>query len=330
MHWLGWGAHAAGMLHDVGQLADVFWAGATTTAHNIDPAILGKLANLISKLIGGHIVAAKGIWQPGVGVTRGEHLTELVHLLHIRAHLVWPQRAINAHADERSAMDRGPIRIHGLAAQGASALVGDGHTGHHWNPSCAIGKQLLNCVERRLLIERVKCGLGQQDIDAALQQCRGLVVIGLHDLIECHRSKAGIVHIWAEREGAVHRPQCAGHVARLARVALSEIIGGLTCDLGCPDVHLADQRRVGHIKIGHTDGLRIERVSLEDVRSRLEILAMNRLNHVGLHQIQGLVIVFKINMPVRKALAPISRLIRFIALDHGAHCPIQNQDALLE
>ena len=56
---------------------------------------------------------------------------------------------------------------------------------------------------------------------------------------------------------------------------------------------------------------------------------MNLVDDVRLAEYQQIVVAFDITRVVFEPRAAIVRLLEVIALDHGAHGPIQNQDALL-
>ena len=113
-------------LDDSADGGDVLGGGAAAAAQDVDPAVVGELADGVGELAGRHVVSAKRIWQTRVRVATDPGLRDAAHGLDIRAHLVRPEGAVDAHADQRRAMNRGPEGFDGLPAQGAPALVGDG------------------------------------------------------------------------------------------------------------------------------------------------------------------------------------------------------------
>ena len=59
-----------------------------------------------------------------------------------------------------------------------------------------------------------------------------------------------------------------------------------------------------------------------------EVLLVDVLDDLRLRQYQEVVVALDVARPVRKALAAIARLIQLVALDHGAHGAIDDQDAI--
>lgn len=57
---------------------------------------------------------------------------------------------------------------------------------------------------------------------------------------------------------------------------------------------------------------------------------MDIANKIRLSQHQQIVIAFNIAVPVSKALATIIALFEFMALDHGAHGTVENQNLLFQ
>ena len=55
---------------------------------------------------------------------------------------------------------------------------------------------------------------------------------------------------------------------------------------------------------------------------------MDVVNDIWLSNGQQIVIALDIAMPVGEFLAPVIFLFQFVPLDHGAHCAIQNENAL--
>ena len=74
----------------------------------------------------------------------------------------------------------------------------------------------------------------------------------------------------------------------------------------------------------------VEGVGLNDVGARIKISGMNLLDDRRLGQHQQIIIAFEIAWPILETHAPEVFLLQVIALDHGAHRAIQNQDAVGE
>src|SRR5581483_1483073 len=93
-------------------------------------------------------------------------------------------------------------------------------------------------------------------------------------------------------------------------------------------IDLVSQRL--HAVIGERDALRVEGIGLDQVGAGFEIFAMDLADDLRLRQHQQVVVPLEIARPVAKALDAILRLLELVALDHGAHRPVQDQDPLGE
>jgi len=93
-------------------------------------------------------------------------------------------------------------------------------------------------------------------------------------------------------------------------------------------VHLVAQILGAVVRLG--DPLGAEGVGLDDVGPGLEILSMDRLHRVGQDQREDVGVALQRNRMVHQALATIVLFFQAQTLDHGAHGPIQDQDAAAE
>jgi hypothetical protein len=89
-------------------------------------------------------------------------------------------------------------------------------------------------------------------------------------------------------------------------------------------VDLPDQRF--HAVIGHRNAVGVERAGFQNVGAGGEILTVDFANDFRLGQQQQIVIALQIARPVGEARAAIIGFGQAVALDHGAHRAIQNQD----
>ena len=75
---------------------------------------------------------------------------------------------------------------------------------------------------------------------------------------------------------------------------------------------------------------RVERIGTDEVGARVEIFAVNRLDHAGLRDRQEIVVAAQIPGPVREPAAAEVGLAQLMALDHGAHGAIENDESFPE
>ena len=76
--------------------------------------------------------------------------------------------------------------------------------------------------------------------------------------------------------------------------------------------------------------MRVEGVGLEDVGAGIEVGRVDVVDDLRLRQRQEVVVALQIVRPAREAFAAIIFLGELVALDHGAHGTVQDQDSLLE
>ena len=162
------------------------------------------------------------------------------------------------------------------------------------------------------------------DVHAAFDQPPRLLAIGSGKLIEAYVAEAGIVHVGRKRSGAVCRPDGARDEARLVRRQRGIFVRRLPRELGRRDVHLKGQRF--HAVVGHGDGLRVKGVAFDDIGAGLKIGFVDAADDVRLRQDKEIVVAFKIARPILEALAPVIGFPELVALDHGAHRAIEDQN----
>ena len=141
----------------------------------------------------------------------------------VRPHVVGAERAVDA---DRRAGRRALIELKNASTvwpdsvrPERSGIVTDAITGTRRTP-CV--EQLVERVQRRLAVERVDVGLGQQQIDAALdQRARLLARTPSTSSRNVTDARARIVDVGRQRRGLRRRADRAGDPARLAVVARS-------------------------------------------------------------------------------------------------------------
>jgi len=87
---------------------------------------------------------------------------------------------------------RGPERRRRLAGEQASGTIGDGPGDHDRQPLTAVCREISDCCDRCLGVERVEDGLDQKEIGTALDQACNLLGIGGTQRIEGDGAKPGI------------------------------------------------------------------------------------------------------------------------------------------
>ena len=77
------------------------------------------------------------------------------------------------------------------------------------------------------------------------------------------------------------------------------------------------------------DGLGVEGVGLNDVGAGFEIRVVDLADDVRLGQHEQVVVALEVAWVILEARATIACLVELIALNHGAHGAVEDQDALL-
>jgi len=175
-------------------------------------------------------------------------------------------------------------------------------------------------------VERIEDGFDQEDISAARNEAVDGFGIRGNQFIEADIAVARVVHVRADRAGAVGRAEYAGAITRLGRILGGFCYAEVFDELGRSVVDFPHQ--CFHVVIGHGDAGGVETVGFDDVSASVEIGLMNAADHVRARQHQEIVIAFQVRRPIGKALAAIIGFRELVALDHRAHAAIQNQNAL--
>ncbi len=236
------------------------------------------------------------------------------------------ERAVQAERERLRVAQRIPERLDRLAGQDAAGRVGDGARDHDRQSLAGVVEQLVEREERGLRVQRVEDRLDEEQVDAAVEQRLRLLVIRIAQLVERDVARAGVVHVGRDARRLRRRPDRARDEARFFR---RRVFGGrFPRERRRRNVHLDDERF--HPVIGLRDGRRAERVRLDDVRARGEVLIVNLADDPRLRDRQQLVVALHVTREILEALAAIRGLVELVALDHRAHRAVEDQDALPE
>jgi hypothetical protein len=169
-------------------------------------------------------------------------------------------------------------------------------------------------------------GTGQ--VGAAVDEAFDGLGIGRDQEIEAGVARGRVVDVGRDGRGAVRRSQHAGHIARPGRIPGLELVRHRPRESRRGPVQLGHQRL--HTVIGHGDAGGVERIGLQDVGARLQILPVDPRDDLRLGQHQKVVVAPEILGPVPEALSAVVGLAEPMSLDHGAHGAIQDENSLGE
>ena len=156
-----------------GDRADVRGRGAAASAHDVQPAVGGELAEHCGHLLRRFVVAAEFVGQAGVGMATRPHRAEIATV---------PRRtAASAPGPSAQLMPTLNRSAWAMEIKKASsvwpgkrppAAVGDRHRGHHRQADVVLFEIFFDGEQAGLQVERVEDGFGQEDIDAGFDQRR--------------------------------------------------------------------------------------------------------------------------------------------------------------
>ena len=164
--------------------------------------------------------------------------------------------------------------------------------------------------ERGLEDERVEDGLDEEDVDPAVDEAANLLRVGRDELVEDVGSLSRVVHVHRERERPVRGADRARHEGVLPRRRAVRV-HGLARDARGRDVQLV--RETLQAVVGERDRLRVERVRLDDVGARLEVLPVDPLDDRRLREDEEVVRALQVLRVIPEALAAVRRLVQPVA-----------------
>ena len=223
--------------------------------------------------------------------------------------------------------NRVPAGFDRLGRKGPSALE-DRERGHHRQPHAGPFEVVVDGEQAGLQHQRVEGRFAQQNVDAPLDQRVDLLAVGGHHLVEGGAAVARVVHVAGDRELLVRRPDRAGDEAGLFRRAQVHRVDGPPGQRHGGQVQLADPVR--EAEIGHADARGPEGVRLDDVGARFQVLAVDVFDGRRLRDRENIDEILQIVRVIGEGLAAVVSVGELQRMDHRAHGPVEDQDALSE
>ena len=206
-----------------------------------------------------------------------------------------------------------------MAAEGASAGVGDGAADHDGQFLARGSKGILNGKEAGLGVEGVKDGFDKEHVDSALNEGFGLFLVGGGQFVEAYGAVARAVHVGAQAQGAVGWSDGSGDKARFVGRRVG--VGGLAGKPSSGEVEFTHQGF--HSIVRHRNGLGVEGVGFDHVGARGKVLGVNFFYDLRLAQVEQVVVAFERMGPICKARTSVAGLVEAVVLEHRAHCTVQ-------
>src|SRR5262249_2768909 len=158
-------------------------------AGDVEEAGGREVAEQRARDLGRLVVAAEGVRQAGVRMTRDEARRDVRERRDVRPHLPRAERAVDPGDERVGVLDGRPERRDRLPREVAAREVDD----RGGDPERDVRSGLTCGRDRGLGVERVEDGLEQQQVYPALDEARYLLCVGPLDLVEGVRAEAGVV-----------------------------------------------------------------------------------------------------------------------------------------
>ncbi len=314
--------------HGLGDLPDVFGRGAAAPADNVDQSRPGKLPQNPGHELGGVVVAAQLVGQPGVGVDRHGNLGDPGQVGHVGPEEVGAQGAVEAYADGVGVAEAVPEGLGGLPRQGAARGVGDGPRKHDGQVVAGGLVVLEHRVYGGLGVEGVEHGLDEDEVGAAFGKAPDGVAVVVDQGVEAGGPVARVVHVGGEGEGLARRPQYPGDPARLVGGLGRPGVGHPAGELGPLPVEFKHQVAGAVVVLA---GLgRVEGVGFQNVGSGGQVAVVDAADHVGPGEGQQVVVALEVLHVGLEPVDPEVSLGEGVFLDLGPHGSVEDEDALGE
>src|SRR5919202_4397788 len=217
----------------VGYGLDVLRRGAAAAPDYVQPAVLGPLPDLGGHHLGGLVVLAELVWQPGVRVGAYVGAGDAGELFDVLSKLLRPQGAVEADADRLGVAYGVPEGLRHLARERSPARVGDGARDHDRNIEVLLFEVLLDREDRRLRIQSIENRLDEQQVHAPVHKPFSRFFVRFFKLVESDVTEARVVHVRGDGGRTVGGTDSARHkawlVRRLLRVAVRRLAGDTRC-----------------------------------------------------------------------------------------------------
>src|SRR5690554_3097733 len=149
---------------------DVFRAGTTAAADNVQEAVSGKAFNDLGHFFRGLVVLTELVGQARVRVRGDIGFRFIGKLFHIGAQGIGTQCAVQAHGNGAGVGNGGVECFRGLTGQGAARSVGNGAGDHDRQFNTGIFEVLLGGVDGRLGVQGIENGFDQDQVRATFHQ----------------------------------------------------------------------------------------------------------------------------------------------------------------
>ena len=296
-------------------------------ADDVDEAAGREVTEQLGGFASRLVVLPESVRQTGIGIGADVSVRDARQLFDVGPELPGAQRAVETDDERPRVTDRVPERLDGLPGKRAPRRVGDRARDEDRQPERELVEHLPHSEECCLGVQRVEDRLDQDHVDAAFDQPARRLGITRGELVETGVAEARIVHLRRERRRAARGPQRAGDEAWPGR-ARRRLVRRAARNPGRGEVELVHQPFHAVIRLRRRAG--IERIRLDDVRTGIEIAAVDLRDQLRSCDRQQIVVTFEVALRIAESFAAIFRLAQAVRLDDRAHCAVEDEDPLVE
>ena len=246
----------------------------------------------------------------------------------VRLHIGSTERAVQTDTDNIGMPDRSQKRKQRLPRKRTSPLGRQRQRKHNRQIFAFFLQHSLGSFQPGFHIQRVESRFKQDDIHAPVYQGIHLFLIGVIQIHIGDSPVSRIAHVGTHRGRLIGRSDRAGYKDRSIRMFRHKAIGHLTRQLSGSQVDIP--YLFLHAVVLHRDGICIESVGSKNIGTGIQILAMDRFDHIRSGDTQQVVISFQVARPIGKLFSAIIFLGQFKSLDHRPHSPVQNQNTFFQ
>ncbi len=314
--------------HPFGDGLDVLRRSAAAAANNVHDAALRPALDFVGQHLGRLVVAAEGVGQAGIRVGRDVAVADAGKFLDVLAQFLGAERAVQAKRQWLDMVQRIPESLGGLAGQRAAGGIGNRPGNHHRPAPAGVVKELLDGEQRGLGVQCVEHGFDEQDVGAAFNQSLDRFQVIVDQRFKGNVAEAGVIDVGRDRGGAAGWPRHAGNEARLGRIGRGEFVAQQAGEASAFEIQLMNQRF--QLVVGLRHGGRVEGAGFENIGPGFKVGAVDAADDRRLGQHQQVVVALQVMRMLGQARAAIVGFLQAVALDHGAHRAVENEQALFE
>ena len=274
------------------------------------------------------IVAAHGVWQTGVRVSKDPAIRAFRQIVNVRNHILSTQGAIQTNRDRFRVRNGVPKRLVRLTGQSTARVIDDGTGNENRDFLSPVFEVLVHRKQSRFGVQRIKDSFHQKNIHATFNQRLRLLVIRFDNLIKSTRAKRRVLHRRTHRQRTIRRANSTSRKSRLRRILLRELNAAFFGQLRRRDVDVPNVLFPIQSVIRLRNHSRVESVRLDNISTSRQVRRVNLLDNIRSSQNQNIVVAFQIVLVVFVPLRTEILLLQLVRLNGRSHRAVDDHDPL--